>query len=106
VFIGSRLPRNNIEFDPDWQAAPVDSPHLLKWVNKSLELTAYCSVKDDLCRVIRNAPADPTLPDLTSYRYSLNTGHRSGTDITRYLSSIYLNPAYQDRRILRRSYQG
>jgi hypothetical protein len=102
VFKGSRLPRNNIEFDPEWQAAPAEAPHLMKWINKRLELTAYCNVKDDQCNIFPNMRSDPILPDLTSYRMSLNTSHKNSTEITKYLSSIYLNPTYRDPRFLRR----
>ena len=100
-----KLPRNNIELDRDWQVAPADSPHLMKWINKRLKLTAYCNVGDDLCNVFPNVPADVTLPDLTDYRNSLSTSHRHGMDITKYLSSIYLNPTNRDPRVLRRNMQ-
>jgi hypothetical protein len=102
VFKGSRLLRNNIEFDPEWQAAPADAPHLMKWINKRLDLTAYCNIKDDHCSVFPNMPSEPTLPNLASYRTSLNSSHKHSTEITKYLSSIYLNPIYQDPRFLRR----
>jgi hypothetical protein len=102
VFRDLRLPRNIIEFDPEWQAAPADTPHLMKWINKKLELTAYCNDKDDYCSVFSHLRNDTTIPDLRSYRMSLNTSHKHSTEITRYLSSIYLNPTYRDPRLLRR----
>jgi hypothetical protein len=102
VYNGSRLPRNIIEIDPDWLAVPADAPDKMAWINKRMELTAYCNVKDDHCVVLPHLRSQPALPDLANYRTFLNTSQKQSAEITKYLSSIYLNPSHRNPRFFRR----
>ena len=94
-----KLPRNIIENDPSWFSLPSEDDYAMKWVNKGLELMAQCNSHDNFCLVFSTSMNRHSLSDLSEYRNLLTSGDRPTQEITKYLSSIYLNPNPYDLRL-------
>jgi hypothetical protein len=92
----TRIPRWLIEDDPAWQRTLDSDLGLLKWTKKGTNIQAVSSAASIFCEVsevletndqtnVRNIASD-----LARSRYSA----MEGTDITKYLSSRYLNHSF------------
>jgi hypothetical protein len=94
-----KLPRNIIENDPSWFSLPSEDGYTMKWINKGLELMAQCNSHDNFCLVFSTSMNRHSPSDLSEYRNLLTSGDRPTQEITKYLSSIYLNPNPYDLRL-------
>ena len=104
-----RLPRWIVESDPAWERLFDSNPGMLRWYKKGTNLQAVCSSTSMYCNLIGNNDENSSVDannNIGSYdRNSLKSLSASSeqfrlngrpqtiaSDITKYLSSRYLNP--------------
>jgi hypothetical protein len=104
-----RLPRWIVESDPAWERLFDSNPGMLRWYKKGTSLQAVCSSTSMYCNLIDNNDENSSVDannNIGSYdRNSLKSLSASSeqfrlngrpqtiaSDITKYLSSRYLNP--------------
>jgi hypothetical protein len=99
-----RLPRWIIESDPAWDRLFDSNPGILRWYKKGTSLQAVCSSTSMFCTLIddengidanntelyerNNLKSPSAMPE----QLKLNGPHTVASEITKYLSSRYLNP--------------
>ncbi|MDQ3836335.1 MAG: hypothetical protein M3270_05300 [Thermoproteota archaeon] len=92
----NRIPRWLVENDPSWERTIDSDPGTLRWTKKGTHMQAICHPASIFCEIIgqKNEQQDNNIPDLTGRTYmERNSRSVSGIeDITKYLSSRYLNP--------------
>jgi hypothetical protein len=88
-----RIPRWLIENDPTWEKSIDSNLANLKWVKKDTNLKATCSVTSMVCDILDDSKENIGLIDASNDFIHQRQLDAIGTsDITRYLSSRYLNP--------------
>jgi hypothetical protein len=90
-----RIPRWLVENDPTWEKTIDTNLSNLKWIKKGTDLKATCSVTSMFCDVVdeSNENENMGLIDVsTNFINQSKSGTVSPNDLTRYLSSRYLNP--------------
>jgi hypothetical protein len=95
-----RIPRWVIEKDPSWEKSAYSDYDILEWTKKGADLRATCDPASMFCDVMMEERNQH--PDLSDPISKFNTKSRLSTfasvDITRYLSSRYLNPKFDINR--------
>ena len=89
-----KIPRWALENDHSWEKL-TDSPQsfYLKWIKKGTNIEAVCPHASAYCYIVDDTRNDTRLSDLlTSFTAWNKHDILSGGDITKYLSSRYLNP--------------
>ncbi|HZA07211.1 MAG TPA: hypothetical protein VE619_05855 [Nitrososphaeraceae archaeon] len=89
-----RIPRWIVENDPSWERTIDSNPSVLKWNKKGTNIQAISHPTSTLCDIIGAEEVEDKadLPDLLSKLMMHNRHHiLTGGDITKYLSSRYLN---------------
>jgi len=90
-----KIPRWAVENDPSWEKlTDSNQSFYLKWTKKGTDIEAVCSPTSTYCDIVGDT-RDGTggLSDLlTSFTAWNKRDVLSGGDITKYLSSRYLNP--------------
>ena len=93
MYMEGRIPRWVVEDDPAWEKLIDSDPNFLKWNKKGSNIQAICPPTSIFCEIIGESRSDLellhplqklTIPD----KHDLPTGG----DITKFLSSRYLNP--------------
>jgi hypothetical protein len=90
-----RIPRWLIENDPSWEKSIDSNLANLKWIKKGTNLEATCSVTSMFCDILNesNENQNVGLIDLSNnFINQRKVDARGMNDLTRYLSSRYLNP--------------
>ena len=102
----SRIPRWLVENDPSWEKSIDSDLGLLKWVKKGTGIQAVCQPTSIFCDILGQDENHVGLLDIAnSAKMSNNAPTALGMgDITKYLSSRYLNPGINGPRFdLRKS---
>jgi hypothetical protein len=88
----ARIPRWVVERDPTWEKS-IDSSHMtLKWSKKGTDIKAVSHPSSIYCDIIREVHEDPGLSDISSNLLDYGRlGSLASENITKYLSSRYLN---------------
>jgi hypothetical protein len=83
-----------VETDPCWEKLTDSNQSLyLKWIKKGTNIQAVCSPTSTYCNIVGDTRDDTGLSDLsTNFTAWSKYDMLSGGDITKYLSSRYLNP--------------
>ena len=93
--IGRRIPRWIVENDPTWERKIDSDPTLLKWNKKGTNIQAVsypASISCDIMELGHDTEPEAALPDLLSdFMMHTRLDALTGADITKYLSSRYLN---------------
>jgi hypothetical protein len=89
-----KIPRWALENDPSWEKLTDSNQSLyLKWTKKGTNIQAVCSPTNTYCDIVGDTMDDTWLSDLlTNFTAWNKRDILSGGDITKYLSSRYLNP--------------
>ena len=106
----SRIPRWLVESDPSWEKS-IDSDHgMLKWTKKGTGILAVCQPTGMFCEIVGQSESQVGWSDISAgiSKMDRQAALSSGAgDITKYLSSRYLNPGVNgprfDLRKMRRS---
>jgi hypothetical protein len=90
-----RIPRWLVENDPTWEKSIDSNLSNLKWIKKGTGLTATCSVTSMFCDILDESKENENMGLIdvsTNFISQRKSGTVSPNDLTRYLSSRYLNP--------------
>jgi len=90
----NRIPRWLVENDPSWEKSIDSDLGTLRWTKKGTQIQAICHPASIFCEIIGQTDQGGNISDLVG-RTSMNRHATlvSGIgDITKYLSSRYLNP--------------
>lgn len=88
-----RIPRWVVENDPSWEKSIDSDLGMMRWTKKGTGITAVCAPTGMYCEIQGREESSVGLTDLASSVSKMHGPARSGADdITRYLSSRYLNP--------------
>jgi hypothetical protein len=95
----NRIPRWLVESDPSWEKAIDSNLGMLKWTKKGTGITAISHPTDMFCEILGQQDSQAGLSDIASNFTKMQKQSMAGTgDITRYLSSRYLNPGVNGQR--------
>jgi hypothetical protein len=90
----ARIPRWVVEKDPIWEKSIDSSPMTLKWSKKGTDIKAVSHPSSIYCDIIREVHEAPGLSDISSNLIDYSRSDLlAGENITKYLSSRYLNPS-------------
>ena len=89
-----RIPRWLVENDPSWEKSINSDIGTLRWTKKGTQLQAICHPTSIFCEIVGQTDQVDNIPDLIDRtRMDKHARYVSGVgDITKYLSSRYLNP--------------
>jgi hypothetical protein len=92
-----RIPRWLVESDPSWEKSIDSELGILKWNKKGTQVQAVCSPAGMVCEIVGDQEGSAGLADFAAVGMS-RLGRQAALsaagvgDITKYLSSRYLNP--------------
>jgi hypothetical protein len=92
---GNRVPRWLVESDPSWEKSIDSDLGMLKWTKKGTDIQAVCPPTGMFCDILGQDDAQGGLADLRAGIERMgrqNANNNSAQDISKYLSSRYLNP--------------
>ncbi len=94
-----RIPRWVIERDPSWKKSVHSSNDMLEWNKVGAGLRAICDPAGMFCDVVMEANSRLDISESISRFKDMNRlSTCASADITRYLSSRYLNPSFDMNR--------
>ncbi|HEX2106476.1 MAG TPA: hypothetical protein VHF28_01980 [Nitrososphaera sp.] len=90
----NRIPRWIVENDPSWEKSIDSDPSTLRWTKKGTNIQAVAHPASIFCEIVGQTSHSVDMFDLPSrIRMDKHASQMSGIgDITKYLSSRYLNP--------------
>ncbi len=91
----NRIPRWVVENDPSWEKSIDSNLGTLRWTKKGTQLEATCHPTSIFCEIVGQTSQgdDNILDNISRARMDRDARFVSGIgDITKYLSSRYLNP--------------
>ncbi len=90
----NRIPRWLVENDPSWEKSIDSDVGTLRWTKKGTQIQAICHPNSIFCEIVGQADQGSNISDLLGKtRMDRYARAVSGIDdITKYLSSRYLNP--------------
>ena len=90
----NRIPRWLVENDPSWEKSIDSDLGTLRWTKKGTQIQAICHPTSIFCEIVGQADQGGNISDLVGKpRMDRHAILASGIgDITKYLSSRYLNP--------------
>jgi hypothetical protein len=90
----NRIPRWIVENDPSWEKSIDSDLGTLRWTKKGTQIQAICHPTSIFCEIVGETDKGDNISDLLGRtRVDKHVTRVSGVgDITRYLSSRYLNP--------------
>ncbi len=96
----TRIPRWLVESDPSWEKSIDSDLGILKWIKKGTNIQAVCQPTSMFCEILGQSESDAGLSDIAAnIRMDKAAALSSGAgDITKYLSSRYLNPGINGPR--------
>ena len=88
----TRIPRWVVERDPSWEKS-IDSAMTLKWSKKGMDIKAVSHPTSIYCDIISEVDEKAELSHISSNLVEYSRGNLlAAENITKYLSSRYLNP--------------
>jgi len=95
----SRIPRWLVENDPSWEKSIDSDLGMLKWTKKGTGIQATCHPTSMFCDIVGQTD-HAALPDISAgLKNERHAALAAGAgDITKYLSSRYLNPGINGPR--------
>ena len=94
-----RIPRWLIEKDPSWEKSVHSNNDILEWTKRGAGLRAICDPTSMFCDVIMDANSRLDISETISRFKDMNRFSTfASADITRYLSSRYVNPSFDKNR--------
>ena len=89
----NRIPRWIVENEPSWEKSIDSDLGTLRWTKKGTQIQAICYPASIFCEIVGQTDNNASIFDLaSSTRMDRHATHVSGIDdITKYLSSRYLN---------------
>ena len=93
----SRIPRWLVENDPSWEKSIDSDLWMLKWTKKGTGIQATCHPTSMFCDIVGQTD-QASLPDIGLKRDRQPARAAGAGDITKYLSSRYLNPGINGPR--------
>jgi hypothetical protein len=95
----NRIPRWIVENDPSWEKSVDSNLGMLKWTKKGTGITAVSKPASMFCELLGHDDSSAGLTDITSSVSKIHEQSMAGTgDISKYLSSRYLNPGINGPR--------
>lgn len=98
----NRIPRWLVESDPSWEKSIDSELGMLKWTKKGTGMQAVCPPTGMFCDVVGGEEgslgSSPGLSDVAARMAQLGRQGNPANDITKYLSSSYLNPGINGPR--------
>jgi hypothetical protein len=95
----NRIPRWIVENDPSWEKAIDSNLGMLKWTKKGTGITAVSTPASMFCEILGSDESSAGLADVASTVSKMHRQSMAGTgDISKYLSSRYLNPGINGPR--------
>ena len=95
----NRIPRWIVENDPSWEKSIDSNLGSLKWTKKGSGITAVCTPSNMFCEILGKEESHAGLSDISSGFARMQKQSTAGTgDISKYLSSRYLNPGINGPR--------
>ena len=90
----NRIPRWFVENDPSWERTIDSDLGTLRWIKKGTQIEAVCHPASMFCEIVGQTERPGNISDiLGKARTDIHATPISGIDdITKYLSSRYLNP--------------
>lgn len=109
----NRIPRWLVESDPSWEKSVNSDIGMLRWVKKGTQMQAVCSPTSMFCEIVSQDEGNAETAGLSgivdkmhNMNKSTNPSLSSGSsDITKYLTSRYLNPGINGPRFDLRKFQ-
>lgn len=91
----NRIPRWLVENDPSWEKSIDSDLGTLRWTKKGTQIQAMCHSTSIFCEIVGLTDQEGNIPNLVDRtRTDRDATLVSGIgDITKYLSSRYLNPS-------------
>ena len=91
----NRIPRWLVENDPSWEKSIDSDLGTLRWTKKGTQIQAVCHPTSIFCEIVGQMDQAGNISDVVGRtRMDRHATHVSGIgDITKYLSSRYLNPS-------------
>ncbi len=90
-----RIPRWLVENDPTWEKSIDTNLSNLKWIKKGTDLKATCSMTSMFCEILDESKENENMGLIhisTTFSNQRKPDTVGPNDLTRYLSSRYLNP--------------
>ena len=89
-----KIPRWVVENDPSWEKSIDSNPQVQKWIKKGTNVQAVSTPTSISCKIIGETSDDASILSNPLYSFIRQNKRENliGTDLTKYLSSIYLNP--------------
>lgn len=89
----SRIPRWLVENDPSWEKSIDSNLGMLRWVKKGTGIEATCQPTSMFCEIMGQTDQAGLSDIVSSMRMGRQAAQASGaSDISKYLSSRYINP--------------
>ena len=89
----ARIPRWVVERDPSWEKSIDSNAMTLKWSKKGMDIKAVSHPTSIYCDIISEVDEKAELSHISSNLVEYSRGNLlAGENITKYLSSRYLNP--------------
>ena len=96
----NKTPRWIVENDPTWEKSIDSNIGMLKWTKKGSGITAVSTPTSMFCEIVGEQDSPAGLADLSSSVSKMRTQSMAGAgDISKYLSSRYLNPGINGPRM-------
>jgi hypothetical protein len=88
----NKIPRWLVESDPSWEKAIDTNIGMLKWTKKDTGIQAVCVPTSMFCDILGGDDVQNGISDLSSSVSAMSKKADLASDISKYLSSRYLNP--------------
>lgn len=88
----NKIPRWLVEGDPSWEKSIDTDIGMLKWTKKGTGMQAVCSPTGMFCDILGGDDIQHGISDLSSSVNAMTKKADLAGDISKYLSSRYLNP--------------
>lgn len=88
----NKIPRWLVESDPSWEKSINTDVGMLKWTKKGTGIQAVCPPTGMSCDILGGDDIQHGIADLAAGVSAMNKKADLAGDISKYLSSRYLNP--------------
>ncbi len=88
----TKIPRWLVECDPLWEKSIDTDIGILKWTKKGTGIQAICTPTGMFCDILGGDEVQSGISDLSSSISAMGKKADLASDISKYLSSRYLNP--------------